>query len=447
MRNKMRSVLKTFNNGERGMILHIVMIMLLLVGLMIPPLMSLISTSLVTGQMYENNSYELYAADAGVMDATWFLQELHGGLEGLKDPEKTLEQQEQIEGAITNLFSKYDPDITQEQIDTAIASLFSEEGTYTYGYTLPEEINGKTVTIEIVRDGYLYIITSTATGIDGSTTTVETRVQFPPPPPPIMMAAGALNGNLKINADVGTEDEWVSIYANGDIEMIGSGQIYGDAYYTAGHTVTPPTAGAFHGRAIETVELDLVKGVLPNRPTTIVGSVTIDEPGEYELGPVYILGNLMISGDDTLESVMVELKGTVWVSGKIQINDDAVVYGTYDEGDIPLGMSEAEASYLYSKYEIGDPYFMVSDHAGNGNGISVNGNTPPVSQSGHEHKINAIMYAPDGDIYVGGNAKIKGSVVGKSVTILGDSELTFPLPFEPVEPVYQPMMFNYWKVS
>ena len=81
MRNRLKYALRTFNNGEKGVVLIIVLILLLLTGIMIPPLMGLIGTSLVTGKMYENSSYELYAADAGVMDATWFLQ-------GLKQPGK-----------------------------------------------------------------------------------------------------------------------------------------------------------------------------------------------------------------------------------------------------------------------------------------------------------------------------------------------------------------------
>ena len=55
--------------NEKGQALILVLILLLLGGLMIPPLLAYMSTGLKTGQVFERKTEELYAADAGVEDA------------------------------------------------------------------------------------------------------------------------------------------------------------------------------------------------------------------------------------------------------------------------------------------------------------------------------------------------------------------------------------------
>ena len=52
-------------------------------GLVMAPLLGLMSTGLITGQIYEDKTLQLYAADAGVEDAVWKIQE---GVEELPGP-------------------------------------------------------------------------------------------------------------------------------------------------------------------------------------------------------------------------------------------------------------------------------------------------------------------------------------------------------------------------
>lgn len=56
---------------EKGQALILVLILLLLVSLVITPLLTLMSTGLKTSQVFEELTYELYAADAGVEYALW----------------------------------------------------------------------------------------------------------------------------------------------------------------------------------------------------------------------------------------------------------------------------------------------------------------------------------------------------------------------------------------
>ena len=61
--------------GEKGQALVIVLILILLGGLIIGPVLNYMSTGLKVGkEVYENKMYELYAADAGIEDALWYLQ-------------------------------------------------------------------------------------------------------------------------------------------------------------------------------------------------------------------------------------------------------------------------------------------------------------------------------------------------------------------------------------
>lgn len=373
MRTRLKSVWHTFNE-ERGAAFLIILILLMLGGLVLPPLLGLIGTGLATGRMYENRAYELYAADAGVMDAIWLLQ-------SLETPEK-------------------------------IEAIFSG-GKYTY--TLPEEVNSKAVEYEIIMDGAGYVIKSTATGLNGSSTTIETRVQYPQELDLLYFAAASLDGDLDIKADVGVEENWVNIYANGDIYMRGNSQVYGNAYYTDGHGIKAlPPSGEFYGEPIESPVLRLAESAIPAIPEDTVGDLVIDN--SRELGPVYVQGNLTITGQ-----ALVELTGTVWVTGQIVIDAGSGVQGTRDDGEL---------------------YFLISDYNGTGRAIEVAGNIP----GGYDYKVEAVLYAPDGHIYVAGSAGVNGSAIGKSVEVLGGSNLSNPLPFEEVPVGYYPMKANYWKI-
>ena len=56
---------------ESGQAFILVLILLLIGGLMLPPLLAFASTGLKASQVYEQKTDELYAADAGVEDALW----------------------------------------------------------------------------------------------------------------------------------------------------------------------------------------------------------------------------------------------------------------------------------------------------------------------------------------------------------------------------------------
>ena len=72
----MKTIVKRLARDEKGASLVLVLILLLISGLIIGPLLSYMGTGLITGEVYERRTDELYAADAGVEDAIWKIQ--HG---------------------------------------------------------------------------------------------------------------------------------------------------------------------------------------------------------------------------------------------------------------------------------------------------------------------------------------------------------------------------------
>jgi len=60
---------------ENGKAMVLALILLVVGGLILTPLLGLMSTGLLAGQVYERKMDELYAADAGIEDAVWKIQQ------------------------------------------------------------------------------------------------------------------------------------------------------------------------------------------------------------------------------------------------------------------------------------------------------------------------------------------------------------------------------------
>ena len=65
---------------ESGQALVLTLLLLLISGLIAAPLLSYMGTGLLTGEVYETRTAELYAADAGVEDAVWKIENKDGYL-------------------------------------------------------------------------------------------------------------------------------------------------------------------------------------------------------------------------------------------------------------------------------------------------------------------------------------------------------------------------------
>jgi hypothetical protein len=130
-------VVKRLIKDEKGQALVMVMILLLIGGLITAPLLSNVGTGLTTGEVYERRTVELYAADAGVEDAVWKIQNKDGYLP-------------------------------------------CSPSSYSRNYTITD-VNGKSVAVDITSewaiDGmtFTYRVLATSTG-DGSATEIEAYI-------------------------------------------------------------------------------------------------------------------------------------------------------------------------------------------------------------------------------------------------------------------------------
>jgi hypothetical protein len=69
-----KGIVKGVARDQKGAALTLVLVLLVVGGLILTPLLGLMSTGLISGQLYERKADELYAADAGVEDAIWRIQ-------------------------------------------------------------------------------------------------------------------------------------------------------------------------------------------------------------------------------------------------------------------------------------------------------------------------------------------------------------------------------------
>ena len=70
----MKSTVRRALRDESGAALVLTLVLLLVGGLVIPPLLGFMFGGLIQGEVYERRAAELYAADAGVEDAMWKIQ-------------------------------------------------------------------------------------------------------------------------------------------------------------------------------------------------------------------------------------------------------------------------------------------------------------------------------------------------------------------------------------
>jgi len=133
----MKEALKTIVRDEKGRVMELVLILLTVGGLVLAPLLGLMSTGLLAGQVYEMKTDELYAADAGVEDAVWKID---------------------------------------NQVDE-VKYLYCGGGNHSWSYPEPGdpplEVNGKSVDVTITWvDNFTYRVESIATGnISGTNVT------------------------------------------------------------------------------------------------------------------------------------------------------------------------------------------------------------------------------------------------------------------------------------
>jgi hypothetical protein len=264
MKLNVKTVIKTAISDEKGAgVLVLVLILLVVGGLILTPLLGLMSTGLVSGQVYEKKTDELYAADAGVEDAIW-----------------------QIQNDV--------PD------------------SYPYEYPEPLVVNDKSVNVTIFRqdldptcgEELRYQITSTATSEVGSNTKVDAHLSVS-----YLDLSAFLDNAIVSNSTITIQPGNV---VNGDVwlpdrdDLTNKGSIDGTVKDSNNMTVTWPTYEQF-----SSWYLALAGGEGATDP-----GPWIDVKYDQTIGPCYREGSLEV--DNTGDEATLVLEGTAYIAGDLE---------------------------------------------------------------------------------------------------------------------------------
>jgi hypothetical protein len=266
MRHKARKIdMQGLIRGEKGQALILALILLAVGGLIIAPLLSYMGTGLITGEVYEAKTDELYAADAGVEDAVWRIPNI---------------------GLCPNQSTNYTiPDVNDKSVAITIAFVNNTTGTLTYE------------------------ITSTATTTStGGSTTIESYVRYFPGSEGDIFSNPIFNGALATQGSI-TYD--ASCTVNGDIYHCGA---FNPSKLNGNWTDQGcPDPDDWDWPSAQ--EIENLRSSLEEQARAGGTSGTMDIKSSRDLEPIYINGDLNIGGKD----VVINLTGVVYVTGKITV--------------------------------------------------------------------------------------------------------------------------------
>jgi hypothetical protein len=261
----MRMIMKRAMREEKGRVFVMVLVLLVVGGLVLTPLLGLMSTGLVSGQVYEKNTDELYAADAGVEDA-------------IRKIEKDL-------------------------LDS-----------YPYEYPEPLVVNDKGVNVTVFREDLdptcgeklEYEIISTATSEDGSSTTVDAHLSVS------YLDLSAFLDNAIVSNDTITLKG--ATVVNGDVWLPNEEDLQVDSHVTLNGTVRDqddytlvwPTAEQFSSYYMDDVEGAYDPGSF----------IDIADLYPKTIGPWYREGNLGV--DNTGDPATLVLEDTIYIAGNLE---------------------------------------------------------------------------------------------------------------------------------
>ena len=270
----MKAAVKSIIKDEKGKVMVLVLILLVVGGLILTPLLGLMSTGLVAGQVYEKKTAELYAADAGVENAIWHLQ--HGG-----DPNDTLEL----------------------------------------------TLNGKDVVVQIDKlstecyEPAIYEIISTAISTDGSSTTVKahiTNITLYYEGDKDLYEGEIIGGNVHV--------EW-NLFLDNDAQIQGN--------VIAGGDVTMNAASLIGGAICVGGDLTTNDGASIQSDVYVEGNVLLmgGSLSSWIEGDVWTRGTVTVDGESEIHGVVwaggdtVEVANWAEIIGDVHVRESATVSG------------------------------------------------------------------------------------------------------------------------
>jgi hypothetical protein len=231
-----------FARDEKGQILIIVLVFLVLGAIMITPLLGYMITGVRATGVYQRNNLELYAADAGVKDAMWSIQTVASGLP--RQPSDTA-----LIYSLPANVNDVPVTVTITRVDSVTFKIVSLGGTGSTGTTIECYVTILDFT-DLLGNG----VSSRESVTVGSNTTINGDVQAP-----VITSKGTINGNLSYDpvtnwptasifatfygkqVDKTSPYPWDTmslaaetgpVYREGDLEITDSGTLTGTIYIT-----------------------------------------------------------------------------------------------------------------------------------------------------------------------------------------------------------------------
>ncbi len=206
------------------------------------------------------------------------------------------------------------------------------------------------------------------------------------------------------------------IYAAGDIHLTGSPVVDGDAtaagrIIKSGSAVITGVGREYFAWPLEFLTDQEITNLTQRYLVEAQAGGTFNgnksfSGGTFDLGPLYITGDLKVN------SAKVRINGTVYVGGEVDMTGSASIEGAgslVSTGSITMTGS--------GRLALADIPLM----------ISVNGD---VTSTG-SNEIAAVVYAPRGKVKFTGTANFYGAALGNQIDIAGPTALVFTYPFTP----------------
>jgi hypothetical protein len=272
--------LNKFIKEEKGQVFLLALVMLLVGGLVLTPLLNYMGTGLISGEAYEKKTDELYAADAGIEDAIWQMNNYGAGIR--------FTQNLGGDDYILSGLPMYHADIA----DNPLPAPFDEQGWSRASYSIAD-VNGKSVSVEIqYLDGITFLVESTATDENGETIVAA------------YVSPIGYWGDLMDNAITSIADVSISPGAtvSGDVQYNGNIDNKGEIIPPGVATDDPinwwPTVGEL-SQYYQDV-LDSYSGGYDNPAVPMSGTYELQIDNDTgTIGPMYVDGTLKITGSTT----------------------------------------------------------------------------------------------------------------------------------------------------
>ena len=268
----MKTMMKRTAKDEKGSVLPLALVLLVLGGVILAPLLGLMSTGLLAGQVYEGKMGSYYAADAGVEDAI-----------------------SKIKGDVLDSYPYVYPEPLVVNGDSVGVTIFRQDLDPTCG----EELRYRILSTVITDDGG-----ETAAIVNGTTIDAHLSVSY------LDLSAFldnaivsndtiTLKGDTVVNGDIWLPDE-EGLTVDSDVVINGTVKDEGDM------SLVWPTAEQFSSYYMQEMEGAYDPG----------GFIDIKDLNPKTIGPWYREGSLAV--DNTGDSATIVLEDTIYVAGDLE---------------------------------------------------------------------------------------------------------------------------------